>query len=367
MLYHHDARDYEAAASEAAAYARSKLEALIERGRAGAGEVIEQVATQRPRDRIAPAPELGFEPIADGLAIRVAGGAPERVHRHARGQMAYRAGVPVRYLDRLVGEGEWGRELAAHTLGTIFGNADADSRFLLRDVGGEVRGFLSDRYRRLDSRPIVDAFARTCQEAGMVPVEGYALDTKIAIKALVPQIFEPAPNEVTAFGVILENSDFGNGALSLRTFMLRLWCTNYGIMNEDLRQVHLGKRLDDSVEWSDKTYRLDTEASASAVADLVGELGSGKRIAQICGAIAAAAAQEVDPGRISARLGKRLGKDELRQVKETFELSDDAVEVVPPGKTLWRLSNAVSWVAGQAKDRERSLELQKIAGELVAA
>lgn len=40
---------------------------------------------------------------------------------------------------------------------------------------------------------------------------------------------------------------------------------------------------------------------------------------------------------------------------------------VPRGQNKWRLSNAVSWVAGQTADENRRLELQTVAGELVAA
>jgi hypothetical protein len=41
-----------------------------------------------------------------------------------------------------------------------------------------------------------------------------------------------------------------------------------------LKQVHLGARLSDDVEFSDRTHRLDTAASVSALRDVVrGALG----------------------------------------------------------------------------------------------
>jgi Universal stress protein family len=48
--------------------------------------------------------------------------------------------------------------------------------------------------------------------------------TKIAIQAIMPEVYEPVPGEVVAFGLSLENSDFGNGALSLRAY-LAFWRT----------------------------------------------------------------------------------------------------------------------------------------------
>jgi len=77
----------------------------------------------------------------------------------------------------------------------------------------------------------------------------------------MPEVYEPVPGEVVAYGLFLENSDFGNGALSVRAFLLRIWCTNLAITQEEMRQVHLGKRLDESMIYSERTYGLDAKHS----------------------------------------------------------------------------------------------------------
>jgi len=69
-----------------------------------------------------------------------------------------------------------------------------------------VRKFLSDSYRRIDSRPVVEAFATAGQEKGALPYEGYVTDTKIVIQAIMPEVYEPVPGEVVACGLSLENS-----------------------------------------------------------------------------------------------------------------------------------------------------------------
>ena len=46
------------------------------------------------------------------------------------------------------------------------------------------------------------------QERGALPYEGYVTDTKIAIQAIMPEVDEPVPGEVVAYGLSLENSDF---------------------------------------------------------------------------------------------------------------------------------------------------------------
>ena len=32
---------------------------------------------------------------------------------------------------------------------------------------------------------------------------------------------------------------------------------------------------------------------------------------------------------------------------------------------MWRLSNAISWVAGETEDAERKLEISKLAGQIL--
>lgn len=362
-LYHHDSRDYQTAASEAAAFARTKLEKLIETGRTRAGAVIEQIMSQQPQDHIVRGRALKFTPVGNGVEIGVESQRP--VHDHALQQLCSRAGLPIAYARTLQEAGPWGTDLLARNLGDLYGHQAEGKRYLTRSVGGEVRGFLSDRYRRLDSRPIVESLARTCAEIGALPVEGYALETKVAMKAVLPHVFEPVPNEVMAFGIYWENSDFGDGAHSCRIFMLRLWCTNYAISDTALRQIHLGKRLDDSFQFSQRTYELDTQVAASAVSDLVSGLLGPAKVEEACAAIKEAHETKVSANQVESFLKKRLTKGDAKAVTEAFNSAD--VEAMPAGQNRWRLSNALSWVAGQTEDERKRLDLMKLAGEAMAA
>ena len=137
--------------------------------------------------------------------------------------MAQTTDMPVKFLDSLQATAEpWGRELLAHNLQTVFNRRFQSKRYLLRSLQQEVRGFLSDSYRRIDSRPVVEAFAIAVEEKGALPYEGYVTDTRIAIQAMMPEVYEPVPGEVVAYGLSLENSDFGNGALSVRAYLPRV-------------------------------------------------------------------------------------------------------------------------------------------------
>jgi hypothetical protein len=366
MLMHHDHRDYAVAASAAATTARQKLEALIDTGRARAAQVIESIMTSQPKDRLVRAAAMQFETNSGTHLVLRAGDEAQHLHSHALQQAASRVGLPTTYINMLqeAYNQPWGGELVAQNLGTLYAEKVApDARFLLRSVGGEVRGFLSDRFRRLDSRPIIDAFARACHEVGALPYEGYGMETRVAIKAILPEVFEPVPHEVMSYGVVISNSDYGNGALSLRAFCLRLFCTNAAILDEAIREVHLGGRLPDDVAFSDETYALDTRRMASAVRDVVrGQLAPAK-IDQLQAVIRRANDEKIEPRQAVLELRKSLTKNESEQATAAFDSPD--VENLPPGNTTWRLSNAVSWLAGQTDDVERRLDLMKVAGALL--
>jgi hypothetical protein len=360
-LYHHDSRRYEDAAAAAAMGARAKMEAIIAHGRTQAEGVLRQVFEDQPADSIAPAGRLDWRPTGEGVEVLI-GDRPAQIHSHALGQMAQRAEIPAAYVSHLMGS-EWGRDLLATNLRRGYQEGRHGARFLVREVRGEVRGFLSDRFRRIDSRPVFGAFVDAVKGIGAVPANGSALATKSEIKAILPVILEPlGPTEPMLLGLQLLNSDFGDGALTLRTFTYRLWCTNAATMEESLRQVHLGRRLDDGISYSDTTYRLDTEATVSALTDTVRGLLGPEGQAKIVATVKAAHEAGLDPRQARTML-KGLTKAETEAVIETFNAPD--VTACPAGQTAWRLSNALSWVANGTEDRSRALEMERLAGDVL--
>jgi hypothetical protein len=66
---------------------------------------------------------------------------------------------------------------------------------------------------------------------------------------------------------------------------------------------------------------------------------------------------------LDEQLRKVLTKGEVDAVVQTFNSPD--VENLPPGNSKWRLSNAISWVAGTLVDADRKLDLMRLAGSVV--
>lgn len=345
--------------------AREIMEGKLNAGKASALNFFERLHTDAPKDAIAKGKALHFDSaFAGGFGVMY-GNDGASIHRHALGQFASRAGVPSQYLAELVGAEEtWKRTLAAKILNEHYNTGEQNTRYLLRNVKGQVRGFLSDRYRRLDCRPLAETLAEEAQKLGAVPIEGTVGDTRVAIKVLLPQLFEPVPGEVLAFGLEWGNSDFGAAMHSVRAFLLRVWCLNGATMENSLGQVHLGRQMGDEIELSQRTYELDTRASISALKDVVRGTLAPKKVEALCAGIVQAEENKVDWKNVKTALAKKLLKSELEAARNAFE--GDDVYNLPAGQTMWRVSNAISWIAG-GKDvaPERKLELQRLAGEVI--
>jgi hypothetical protein len=136
------------------------------------------------------------------------------------------------------------------------------------------------------------------------------------------------------------------------------------MMADNLRQIHLGKKLDADFAFSQRTYELDTETSASAIKDMVGHMLGPDSVNRCLAGIKKAHEEEVSASQVGSWLAKHLSKGEAKAAGDAFG-SQDIVNL-PPGQTKWRLSNAISLLARDNKDEGRSLELQRLAGKVLA-
>lgn len=343
---------------------RIKIEEFIKIGRGRAAQVIEYVSNLRPVDRVVKMDKITFE--ADGRVMKIflPGNIEETIHTHAFQQASARCNIPWVYCAFLQSKGGWGYDLLASNLNELLGHMEGKA--LLRSVNGQVRAFLSDRYRRLDSRPIIDAFAQACKAIGAEAYHGYVTDTKLGIQAIIPRVYEPIKDELMAYGVSFENSDFGNGALSVNFFLLRIGSNVGMITRTGMRKIHLGARLEDDIEWSKKTHDLDQKTVISSINDLVKHELSEERINLMQACIKEASMTKLEDKTKTTMLEllkKFMTKGELEKALKKFNEPD--IEVLPGGNNVWRLSNAVAWLSSETEDEERKAELMKLAGKML--
>lgn len=290
------------------------------------------------------------------------------IHENAVYHLAERLSVPSGYLRLLVSGTEQQKALAARIL-----NDHSDwtnrKRVLVRAVGDEVRGVLSDQYRRLNSHQIIGAFVDQVHSTGAQIVDGHFTDTKLYIESLHPKpiIFDtPRNGQVAiAFGARLSTSDYGDGALDLRFYFMQGICLNGMVRESVMRQIHLGSKLPEDLMLSQKTYDLDTATMVSTISDLTAALFSEQAIRNKVESIRKASSKEIDIAATLTNLQKagKLFKGESKEV-ETILLNNNPDDGIQGEGTIWKLSQAIS-AYGRNTEEKRSRELQEVAGALI--
>jgi hypothetical protein len=151
-----------------------------------------------------------------------------------------------------------------------------DDRRMLRTLDGKVRAVLSDRYRRLDNFDLAESVLPILQQLPEVRFESVELtETRMYLKCITSRLtYEMAPGDVVQAGVVISNSEVGQGTLSVQPLLFRLVCRN-GLIAADrtLRKTHVGRALgteDEGLQvFQDDTLRADDKAFFLKVRDVV--------------------------------------------------------------------------------------------------
>nr|DAV79831.1 MAG TPA: protein of unknown function (DUF932) [Caudoviricetes sp.] len=357
----------------------NKVQKMIDGKAVGVQATMERLVNEGKiaQDYIAPigvnlklndhSPVITFDGDGSNLSMSMPDG-EFTLHDNAIGQLADRMAIPQRYLRTLAGGEAWARQLAATVLNEHSGWTQR-SRVLVRTVGQQVRGVLSDSYRRLNSVEILTAFVQEAAGQGAVISDAYMNDTKVWAETILPQpLVVPTANngDVIIFaGARFSTSDYGDGAVDMRAFLLNGACLNGMVRESVMKQVHLGSKLPDNLAISQRTYELDTQTTVSAVRDLTKGLFSREALERKAYEIQGASEIDVDFENEIKKLTKSgaLLKQEGKEVEKLL-MKNDPEDGVQGGSTLWKLTQAITAHARELSP-ERSRELHEISGALM--
>jgi hypothetical protein len=289
------------------------------------------------------------------------------IHKNAVTQLASRLNLQTAFMNSLA-EGEiWKQELAQDIFNQFLIH-NAREKFLVRTVGTETRGILTDKYKRSDSMLLAKSFIEAVESNKAVLYDAHVSDTKQFFEAVLPQEWE-IPTEYNGirhitFGMRYSNSDFGDGAMQVKTFLLELMCQNGMSREVALRNVHLGKRLQEDTSFiSDRSIRLESELQASLIDDSTRMIFSEDNIQTHIQKIILASQKKVTDNEIKNLQTLGVNQSEIADIKT--ELTESREDHGVTGElTLLKLVNAIGWVANQKED-VRSRELQDVAGKLM--
>ena len=185
-------------------------------------------------------------------------------------QMAEKLAIPFPYFERMR---TLQPELLDRNVNTWL-HAEPVRR-MVRALDGRARALLSDRYRRLDNYDLVEHVLPLLQALPGARFESVQLtERRMYLKVVTPRVAaEIQPGDLVQAGVVVSNSEVGEGSLSVQPLLYRLVCKNGLIASRALRKHHIGRLTqsaeDEVVLFKDDTLQADDRAFFLKVRDVV--------------------------------------------------------------------------------------------------
>ncbi len=299
------------------------------------------------------------------------------IRPHALRQIGERLKIPAKYVDRLAADHP---DMLAYNINALF-SREPESR-MIRTLDGNVRAFLSDKYRPLDNFDLANATLPHLATAGAEIQSCNITESKLYIKAIRADLkaeLPPPPGvemgtghnffvETVQAGLTISNSEIGVGRLAIQPGIFTERCSNLATFTStSFFKVHLGRKIggqDESVLWevlSDKTKELSDAAIWGQVNDLTTAAMDGTLFKKICDDL------------IKARTDV-ITKDvpdmiELTQNKFGFtkeETGGILAELIQGGDlSRYGLHAAVTRHSQNIDDYDRASELEAIGGKVI--
>ncbi len=243
-----------------------------------------------------------------------------------------------------------------------------EDRRMIRTLDGQVRAVLSDRYRRLDNFDLAESVLPILQQLPEVKFESVELtDARMYLKVVTPRLkYEMAPGDIVQAGVVITNSEVGQGTLSVQPLLYRLVCRN-GLIASDrsLRKTHVGRAMgsdDDGVTvYRDDTLRADDKAFFLKVRDVV-----------------QAAVSETTFRQIAQKMQKTLQIPLMGDPVKTVEVLANRYDLNDAERTGvlrhlitqgdlsgYGLVNAVTHFSQEVEDYDRATDFEVLGGKLI--
>lgn len=382
-------QDLKARVSDASTVARCKLEDRIRKSEGQQDAVLRKVFESVIIDKLVDPAAMDFTYLNGGLCLVLSGSGPllvqpSPIHSHAMGQMADVSGLTRTFMRRLADSSErWMHDLLEYNFRELFNQSQfkdrkgMPKRYLVRMVGSDVRGFVSQNFnRKLQTAPLLRSFIENNRMHGAGPVETTATDVRVRVKYMLPFVFEPVEGEFVAFGATFGNSDFGAGRLSVSGTVQRVSSGTTAVLSDKYSRTHLGSVIQDSdIEMSRETADKELDTVRSAIGDTINGLLGVEAIERNIKLIQIAHEKEIPWYKLKQKIGTLLGPEDYKLLEHML-YGGAAIIDLPPintsesddGKspTAWWASNAVSSFAASTDDPDRKSELQTLAGQLMA-
>ena len=261
-------------------------------------------------------------------------------------QIAEKLEIPLKYYHRM----DWKTpELLAENVNTWLKRSEKE--FFIRRSGDSVRAFLSDRYRVIDHLDVLYCALNELQ-SHEAEIEGCFLsetEMNIKVKSQKLRDFVRHKDDLIMGGIFLTNSETGHKALRVEPRLFRVKCSNGMIVEEMVtREIHIGN----GDEIYDEIIYLSIRRS---IRELFGRFG-----------------EIIQHLRESTEIKVRNPQKVIQNVVEQYKLSESQKANIlmafgaEPEYDQYGIANAMTLAAQKEETWEKTVELEKLGGKLVA-
>lgn len=270
--------------------------------------------------------------------------------RYALSQLGSKIGVPATYLQKCLDTGRL--DLASDNVNSWLEDYGKD--LFIREYNGHIRGILSSKYSVCDTPDILKVLQDTV-DLNTYKVKGSFLNEERLHLRLVGKEMLPIDGEDLFPGLFIDSSDVGRNVLTVQFGIYKLVCTNGLVISRGsgtlFQQKHVGIKSEDFYE---------------------GLVASLKNVDMLC----EHSLELVENARSKSMGLSKFSQEDFEafvaQIKGSTRLSNESAEKVIDlmqnkyGDSKWGYINSLTEVA-QDYTLERRLEIEKIAGNLLAA
>jgi hypothetical protein len=288
---------------------------------------------------------------------------------HFHDQIGQFTGIPSKYYDRMLVESPdlLAKNLNHWLVGIRDSKTGASPTKLVRTLDKQARAFLSNRYRTIDNWDVAEVAIPTLLKHECEVVSSNVDYNRMFIKAVTPKItIKVKKGDVVQCGLVVSNSEVGQGAVKVEFLLYRLACLNGMIIPDSgLRRFHIGRiseELDAAAEvFRDETRQADDKAFMMKFVDVINAGFDQTKFDVIANTILESDQREMiaPPDQVVEEV---VSQWHLKEEDKSSILS----HLIKGGSiTQWGLANAVTATANDQVVYDKATSLERIGGEIM--
>ncbi|MBR5089549.1 MAG: DUF932 domain-containing protein [Ruminiclostridium sp.] len=334
------------------------------------GRTLQQLAVEIKRqqavakDFLADTGALTMETDSSTTRLTIGNGGDFGITDIAHGQIGEYLQIPGKYYEKMRSESP--KLLATnvnHWLHQV-PQTEAPVQKMVRTLDGNVRAFLSNRYRRIDNVQVAETVLPIISTMQGAEVKSCELtERKMYLKVVNPRLTtEIRKGDVVQAGIVISNSEVGMGSVSVSPLIYRMVCSN-GMIAQDgnVRKYHIGRVNEADYDmgiFRDDTIAADDAAFMMKVRDAVYAAVEQAIFEQIVSKMREATEAKIDNGAMVPKVIELTSKDYSITQSESEGVLGHLIE--GGDLTLYGVSNAITRYAQDVKSYDRSTELEAI-------